>query len=113
MAQESWSNFSGRVVFTPQARARPKSEAELCAVVREASRAGSRVRVAGSGHSFTPLVESPGTLVSLDDWQGIESVDCTVPNQELLQVPGYSHPDRRINALWARCISDRLRSRRW
>lgn len=43
--------------------------------------------------------------------EGIESVDCTVPNQELLQVPGYSHPDRRINAHWARCIGDRLRSR--
>jgi hypothetical protein len=43
--------------------------------------------------------------------EGIESVDCTVPNQELLQVPGYSHPDRRINAHWARCIGDRLRGR--
>jgi len=43
--------------------------------------------------------------------EGIEAVDCTVPNQELLQVPGYSHPDRRINAQWARCIGDRLRGR--
>jgi hypothetical protein len=42
---------------------------------------------------------------------GIEAVDCTVPNQELLQVPGYSHPDRRINAQWARCIGDRLKGR--
>src|SRR4029079_1214414 len=36
--------------------------------------------------------------------QGIESLDCTVPHQEEMQVPGYSHPDRRINAQWARCI---------
>ena len=43
--------------------------------------------------------------------EGIEAVDCTVPNQELLQVPGYSHPDRRINAHWARCIGDRLPGR--
>ena len=43
--------------------------------------------------------------------EGIESVDCTVPNQAQLQVPGYSHPDRRINAHWARCIGDRLRGR--
>jgi len=42
---------------------------------------------------------------------GIEVVDCTVPNQELLQVPGYSHPDRRINAHWARCIGGRLNGR--
>ena len=43
--------------------------------------------------------------------KGIEAVDCTVPNQEELQVPGYSHPDRRMNAQWARCIGDRLRGR--
>jgi hypothetical protein len=43
--------------------------------------------------------------------RGIEAVDCTVPNQEMLQSPGYSHPDRRINAIWARCIGERLRGR--
>jgi hypothetical protein len=43
--------------------------------------------------------------------QGIESVDCTVPHQEEMQVPGYSHPDRRVNAQWARCIGDRLKGR--
>ena len=43
--------------------------------------------------------------------EGIEAVDCTVPDQGQLQVPGYSHPDRRINAHWARCIGDRLRAR--
>ena len=42
---------------------------------------------------------------------GIEAVDCTVPNQEQLQVPGYSHPDRRINAQWASCIGKRLKGR--
>ena len=42
---------------------------------------------------------------------GIEAVDCTVPNQELLQTPGYSHPDRRINAHWAHCIGERLKDR--
>jgi FAD/FMN-containing dehydrogenase len=75
MADQGWSNFSGRVAFTPARSARPKSEAELCALVREAASAGKGVRVAGSGHSFTPLVATLGTLLSLDDWQGIESVD--------------------------------------
>jgi len=50
-------------------------------------------------------------VVAFAAQQGIEAVDCTVPNQELLQVPGYSHPDRRINAHWARCIGDRLSGR--
>jgi len=75
MADEGWSNFSGRVAFTPQRIARPKSEAELRAGVREAASAGRTVRVAGTGHSFTPLVQTDGLLVSLDDLQGIESVD--------------------------------------
>ena len=70
-----WANFSGRVAFTPALHVRPKSEAELRVALREASAAGRGVRVAGSGHSFTPLVETGGTLVSLDDWQGIESID--------------------------------------
>ncbi len=75
MASGGWSNFSDRVAFTPERRARPKSEAELRVLVREAASAGRGVRVAGSGHSFTPLVATLGTLVSLDDWQGIESID--------------------------------------
>ena len=75
MAEDSWSNFSGRVAFTPSHRARPKNEVELCAVVREASSAHRGLRVAGSGHSFTPLVRTDGTLVSLEDMQGIESID--------------------------------------
>ena len=75
MADAVWSNFSARVAFTPGRHSRPKSEAELRALVRDAASAGRGVRVAGSGHSFTPLVQTDGTLLSLDDWQGIESVD--------------------------------------
>jgi FAD/FMN-containing dehydrogenase len=75
MADEAWSNFSGRVAFTPRQIARPKSEAELCDVVRTAAAAGKTLRVAGTGHSFTPLVETPDVLVSLADLQGIESID--------------------------------------
>ena len=55
--------------------------------------------------------EPRGHIKAFTSQVGIEAIDCTVPNQEELQVPGYSHPDRRINALWARCIGDRLRGR--
>ena len=77
MTDAVWSNFSARVAFTPGRLARPTSEVELRALVRDAAAARRGVRVAGSGHSFTPLVQTDGTLVSLDDWQGIESVDTT------------------------------------
>jgi FAD/FMN-containing dehydrogenase len=75
MDGERWSNFSGRVDFQPARIARPRSEPELVAVVREASAEGRGLRVAGTGHSFTPLCATDGTLVSLDDWQGIEAID--------------------------------------
>ena len=71
----NWANFSGRVACHPARLARPTSEAELCAAVREAAAAGRGLRVAGTGHSFTPLCATDGTLVSLDDWQGVISLD--------------------------------------
>lgn len=70
-----WTNFSGRVACQPERFSQPASEADLCAAVREAAAAGRELRVAGTGHSFTPLCATRGTLVSLDDWQGVVSVD--------------------------------------
>ena len=75
MESERWTNFSGRVDFRPARIARPHSEAELIRAVREAAADGRGLRVAGTGHSFTPLCATEGTLVSLDDWQGIEAID--------------------------------------
>jgi FAD/FMN-containing dehydrogenase len=71
----AWTNWSGRVECRPRAIERPASEDELAAIVRAAARDGLRVRVAGSGHSFTPIVATDGILVSLDALEGIESAD--------------------------------------
>ena len=65
MAGNGWANFSGRVAFAPARHVRPKSEAELCAAVREAASAGRGVRVAGCGHSFTRLVATDGRRLAL------------------------------------------------
>jgi len=72
---EGWTNFSGRVTCKPARLARPKDEAELVAAVRAAAADGRGLRVAGTGHSFTPLVATDGTLVSLDDCQGVLEID--------------------------------------
>lgn len=56
-----WKNWSGSVSAKPQQIARPKTETELAALVREAR----KVRVVGAGHSFMPLCETDGTLISL------------------------------------------------
>lgn len=64
MAQ--WANWSGSVTSQPAEIARPKTEAELSAVVARAR----KVRVTGAGHSFMPLCETDGTLLSLADLEG-------------------------------------------
>ena len=43
--------------------------------MRRAIADGQTIRVAASGHSFAPLCSSRGTLVSLEDFSGVESMD--------------------------------------
>jgi FAD-linked oxidoreductase len=72
---ETWSNWSGSVKSTPIEIVRPRSIDELARLVGEYGRKGRHVRVAGAGHSFTPLVQSNDILISLDDIYGIESIN--------------------------------------
>jgi L-gulonolactone oxidase len=53
----------------------PSSEAELTDVVRRAARTGQSIRVAGGGHSFSPLVATEGVILSLDRLQGVIDID--------------------------------------
>src|SRR5262249_42438761 len=50
----------------------PRSVDELAEIVGECGRTGRRLRVAGSGHSFTPLVATDGLLVSLKNLTGLD-----------------------------------------
>lgn len=61
-----WSNWSGSVRSAPGEIARPRSESELAAIVGRAR----KVRVTGAGHSFMPLCETDGSLISLADMDG-------------------------------------------
>ncbi len=70
-----WHNWSGSVQCTPQQIVKPESIAELARMVKTYGQQGRHVRVVGSGHSFTPLVETDDVLVSLENMQGIESLD--------------------------------------
>ncbi|MGV3524381.1 MAG: D-arabinono-1,4-lactone oxidase [Candidatus Sericytochromatia bacterium] len=68
-------NWSGSLVFQPQQLCLPDSEAALQTLVAQTAQRGQRLRVVGAAHSFTPLIETSDTLVSLDAWQGIEQLD--------------------------------------
>ncbi|MFN8157502.1 MAG: FAD-binding protein [Candidatus Nanopelagicales bacterium] len=55
-------NWAGNVAFSPAAVARPSTIDELAETVA----AARRVRVLGTGHSFSPVADTEGTLVLLD-----------------------------------------------
>jgi FAD/FMN-containing dehydrogenase len=70
-----WRNWVGNQSFIARYKAAPASEDELAALVSEASRQNLTTRVAGSGHSFTPVVATSGLLLSLKNMQGLVSAD--------------------------------------
>lgn len=67
-----WSNWSGWVKAWPKSIAEPATEEELASIVRDAE---TPIRVAGTGHSFTPLVETAGTIVTLRHIAGVVDHD--------------------------------------
>jgi FAD-linked oxidoreductase len=72
---ERWRNWSGSVQGSPRQVAMPGSVDELRQRIQTYAHDGRRVRVVGSGHSFTPLVQTDDVLMSLNGVQGIETVD--------------------------------------
>ncbi len=70
-----WRNWVGNQSFVARCKGEPASEDELAALVRQAARQNLGVRVAGSGHSFTPVVATSGLLLSLKNMQGLVGAD--------------------------------------
>lgn len=60
-----WVNWAGDQRCAPRAIERPRNEEEVVAAVERARAAGERVRVAGSGHSFTDIACTDGRLLHL------------------------------------------------
>jgi len=93
-----WKNWSGSVKAHPHGLARPKTEAELAAVVARAA----KVRVAGAGHSFMPLCETSGTLLSLADLEG--DVELSADKKSVWAPAGWSLA-KLTAALWEQGVS--------
>ena len=70
-----WRNWVGNQSFVARHKGEPASEDELAAMVAQAARENLPVRVAGSGHSFTPVVATGGLLLSLKNMQGVVGAD--------------------------------------
>lgn len=67
-----WKNWSGAQSCTPSLRVAPSGEAELAEIV---SKGTTPIRAVGAGHSFSGLVPTEGTLLSLDRMAGLVSAD--------------------------------------
>lgn len=69
-----WQNWSGYQHCLPAERLAPESLDELVAVMKDAP---GPLRPVGAGHSFSPLVPTEGTLVSLRNFEGLLAHDAT------------------------------------
>ena len=67
-----WANWSGSQRCVPEARVAPMSVGDLQELLRSSQ---GIVRPVGAGHSFSPLVPTDGTLVSMARLSGLASHD--------------------------------------
>lgn len=72
-----WANWGGNVVASPAVVTDVSTIRGVLDAVRAAGERGLTVRVAGSGHSFTPLVATDGVLLRVDGLRGVLGVDRT------------------------------------
>ncbi len=71
----SYSNWSGSVDFIADEILHPSTIDEVQRIVKKAYREDKKIRLVGSGHSFTPLIETNDILMTLDNLQGVIGYD--------------------------------------
>ena len=67
-----WQNWSGGQQCLPEARLAPATSDELASIIANSPRP---IRPVGTGHSFTGLVPTDGTIISLDRLNGVLDVN--------------------------------------
>ena len=71
----TWTNWVGNQSFVPAEIKRVASEKDVIAAVAAAAGEGRRIRTFGAGHSFSPVVETSGTLLDMSALSGLISTD--------------------------------------
>jgi len=64
-------NWAENVQWNPAEILKPSNEAELIEMIKRANENNKKIRLIGSGHSFTPLCETNQWTMSLDNMQGV------------------------------------------
>lgn len=70
-----WKNWSESVHCYPENYVEPDSVEQVVQLVKSHYKLGRKMRVVGTGHSFTPLVATSETLLSLNRLTGIEKIN--------------------------------------
>jgi FAD-linked oxidoreductase len=84
-ASGEWVNWAGDQSCRPREIARPGSREELAETIAAAAAVGRKVRVAGSGHSFTEAAMTEETMVRVEALSGVLDAD---PGSGLVRVGG-------------------------
>jgi FAD/FMN-containing dehydrogenase len=70
-----WQNWGGNQTFAYAESVIAETDDDVADAVREAAKHRHGLRVAGSGHSFTPIVETEHTLVDISALSGVVTAD--------------------------------------
>jgi L-gulonolactone oxidase len=74
-ASGEWANWAGDQTCRPARIVCPRNREELAEAVAAAAAAGQKVRVAGSGHSFTEAALTEGTMLRVEALSGVIDAD--------------------------------------
>lgn len=72
---KTWTNWVGNQSFTATDIVQAQNENDVVGIIKNAAKNNLNIRVAGSGHSFTPVVETDGIVIEPVGLTGIKSVD--------------------------------------
>ena len=73
----TWKNWAGNQTANPIKVHRPQCESDIVAVVGYATALQQRVKVVGSGHSFTAIAVAPDHLVEMTRYNKVVGLDAT------------------------------------
>ncbi|MDW8236015.1 MAG: D-arabinono-1,4-lactone oxidase [Bacteroidia bacterium] len=93
----TYRNWGRTVAFSPAVFLKPRREGEIIRLIQRAAAERRKVRVVGAGHSWTPLIETPDYLLSLDKLQGIISFS---PTDNLATLWAGTRLYRALPRLW-------------
>ena len=71
----TWTNWGGTASCLPAEVEYPASEEDIVAALKRAAAAGERVKVPGTGHSFTDIACTGGRMLRLDGYNRVLEVD--------------------------------------